>query len=232
MKKKVIYPFTGDSFGGSHKSTLSLIKNLSSYNYEPIVFLHKNEKLTKYLNDENIKWISSKYAKKFFEGDIRLNFYLIFSLLFRYIKILKKLDVDIVHTNDLRMHLTWFLPCKILKIKHVWHQRSVGGKQMNLAIFSSAIVTISKFCKYTFPKHLQNKIHIVNNPIEIKKAFYPIENNSSECFSICVIANINPQKRIDTAINVISSLKENTDFSFKLKIFGEKRDQHFQKLNI
>jgi glycosyltransferase involved in cell wall biosynthesis len=226
-KKKVIFPFTGDSFGGSHKSSMSLIKNISLFNYEPIVFLHKNGKLTEYLNDQNIKWINNNYAKKIFEGNIRLNFYLIFSLLYRYIKILKKLDVDIVHTNDLRMHLTWFLPCRILKIKHVWHQRSAGGKQMNLAIFSSAIITISEFCKNTFPSHILNKTHIVKNPIEITNNLYPLENNSSKYFSICVIANINAQKRIDTAINVISSLKNQTDIFFKLKLFGEKREPTF-----
>jgi glycosyltransferase involved in cell wall biosynthesis len=230
FKKKVIFPFTGDSFGGSHKSSISLIKNLNSLYFEPIVFLHKNEKLTKFLNEENIKWIHNKDAKKFFEGDIRLNFFLIFSLLFRYIKILKKLDVDIVHTNDLRMHLTWFLPCRILKIKHVWHQRSAGGKQMNLAIFSSAIITISEFCKKTFPKYIQNKTYIVNNPIDITNDFYPLENRSSKYFTICVVANINAQKRIDTAINIISSLNDSTNYYFKLKVFGEKREPTFSSI--
>ena len=56
MKKKICFPFIGDSFGGSHKSTLILIKQLQGEKIETIIFLHKKGKLYEILKSNKIKF--------------------------------------------------------------------------------------------------------------------------------------------------------------------------------
>ena len=37
---KILFPFVGDSVGGSHLSSLNLCKTLKANNYEVVVLLH------------------------------------------------------------------------------------------------------------------------------------------------------------------------------------------------
>ena len=38
---KILFPFVGDSVGGSHHSSIILMKNLSQYGIESIALIHK-----------------------------------------------------------------------------------------------------------------------------------------------------------------------------------------------
>ena len=40
-KKKICFPFIGDSIGGSHKSTLILIEKLNLNFFDTIIVIHK-----------------------------------------------------------------------------------------------------------------------------------------------------------------------------------------------
>ena len=39
----ICFPFMGDSIGGSHLSTLELIKRLDNFYFYPLIVLHKKE---------------------------------------------------------------------------------------------------------------------------------------------------------------------------------------------
>ena len=49
MKKKItiLYPFHGETFGGSHVSVINMIKKINTIKFHPLVFLHKKGKLCK-----------------------------------------------------------------------------------------------------------------------------------------------------------------------------------------
>ena len=40
-KKRICFPFEGNNLGGSHYSTLELIKNLDTKKFETLIVLHK-----------------------------------------------------------------------------------------------------------------------------------------------------------------------------------------------
>ena len=46
---RVLFPFVGDQFGGSHLSTLLLIKHLDRGRYEPVIVVHERGPLTEHL---------------------------------------------------------------------------------------------------------------------------------------------------------------------------------------
>ena len=144
MKKiKILFPYTGETLGGSHISSILLSQNLPKKKYESIIFVHKKGILTDYLDKNKIKWITHKKANNFFKG----NFIEILLLFFKYKAILKYLKVDIVHTHDTAMHLTWIFPCKILNTKHIWHQRAKIGWIIYFSNISSYLICVSNFVR-------------------------------------------------------------------------------------
>ena len=54
---KILFPFVGDSVGGSHLSSLNLCKTLKANNYDVVILLHNiNGPLSKLLNEMEIKY--------------------------------------------------------------------------------------------------------------------------------------------------------------------------------
>ena len=103
---KVCYPFVGDTLGGSHISSLTLINfvNNQKFDIKPnvLVFSASNS-FKEYLSNNNISYTDfglklGNYSKLTIIVDIIRSF-------FRVIKYLKDEKIDIVHTNDLRINL-------------------------------------------------------------------------------------------------------------------------------
>lgn len=60
-KIRICFPFVGNSIGGSHLSTIELIKKLNKEKFETILLLHKKGILHKHLIEEDLK---IEYLKK------------------------------------------------------------------------------------------------------------------------------------------------------------------------
>ena len=54
--KKIIFPFVGDSIGGSHISTIITIKNLDKSKFSYQVIIEKKGPLEDFLRKENINY--------------------------------------------------------------------------------------------------------------------------------------------------------------------------------
>ena len=83
--------------------------------------------------------------------------------------VLKKYDIDVVHTNDMRMHMFWTVACRLVGVRHVWHQRTIfpASRFGQLMLRSSdEIVCISNFVKTTLPPGQYARAHVVPNPVE------------------------------------------------------------------
>ena len=200
-------------------------KKYQKKKYETIIFVHKKGKLTEYLDKNRIKWITHKDSSIYFNGRLTQ----IFFLIFRYKKILKDLNVDIVHTHDLAMHLTWLLPCKLLNVYHIWHQRAKSGKKIILlANLSSQIISISRFIRNNFPESLKKKTVTIYDPILFKKK--NLAKKKSKKLKICIVANLQRLKRIEIAIDIILKIKKTFNQKVILNIFGEKREPIFSEL--
>ena len=80
------------------------------------------------------------------------------------IKLLRKNKVNIVHTNDLRIHFMWSISSKIYGCKCVWHQRSLFPDWFLYKLISrlpNKIVSISEYVYSSLPKFNKRKSDII-----------------------------------------------------------------------
>lgn len=173
MKKVICFPFIGDSFGGSHQSSLIIIKNLKKKRVNPIIILHKKGTLQSILKKNKIDFYFCPLNKLFGSSKNKyLNLiYLIFSIpIICYL--ISKYKIDVIHSNDMKIHINWILPSFLLRKKFIWHQRTIfpNSRISKMLIkLACTIVSISKFVQKTIPTSLHKKNVLIYNSIDLNK---------------------------------------------------------------
>tara|TARA_B100000963_G_scaffold260194_1_gene228457 strand:+ start:5176 stop:6291 length:1116 start_codon:yes stop_codon:yes gene_type:complete len=222
----ICYPFVGDSIGGSHKSTITLIKSLQHTRRDlslRVLVFSANDEFRDYLSGERIPFddIDLKLGSSSKLGiiiDIARSF-------FKVRKYLHKEKIDIVHTNDLRINLIFLIVCKIFRIKHLWHQRtSMPQSYLGQRIFLSCdkFVTVSNYISnQILGKFDDEKISRVYNPIDTrmcskKDILKRSESLTKKTIVVGYIANITSQKNPDVFVELakIAKLQKNHRFEF------------------
>jgi len=174
--KKILFPFIGDSIGGSHIATINLINSLDQNKFKAKILVHKKGKLSKYLDYKNIKY--EQVNIKFFNYKILiLNIILnVFSNLLKKIIFLKNNNISIIHCNDVRSNLIWILVSFLSRTKHIWHHHSVPNKKNYSWLFiyflSKNIVTVSEYSKLNFPNIISSKVRVFPNIFEDRKIVF------------------------------------------------------------
>tara|TARA_B100001123_G_scaffold449120_1_gene613149 strand:- start:436 stop:1512 length:1077 start_codon:yes stop_codon:yes gene_type:complete len=154
--------------GGSHISAALLIQNIDRQRFEPIVILHKDGPLRHFLTKESI---NHRFLNiPCFAGttpkivDIAASIARTTPTLYGFLRDNK---IDIVHSNDLRMNLTWPFPTRLATARFVWHQRLVVSGSPLWKILCSAsnhIVSISHTVRETLPASGHGRATIVPDP--------------------------------------------------------------------
>lgn len=223
-KITILFPYLGNSIGGSHISSLLLLKNLP-HPYYPLVLLHQRGDLEYFLKENNIPFIVKEDMEVLSNGILS---YL--RCLGLYTELIKQKKINIVHTNEINTHLAWLLPAFFSNVKHLWHQRTPGpNKSIFFSFLSSKVVTISSYCKNSFNPFLRRRMEVVFNPFNFqendgnfldKKQINPI--------NIGWIGNFHKRKRLDIFIKLISILeKEPSSPSIAANIFGKQLEPEF-----
>ena len=165
---RVCFPFVGDSVGGSHISAAYLIRDLDPDHYEPVVVVHQDGPLRPFLDSLGLRHrlieISAFAGTTPSIADIAASVARTAPALRRF---LIDDDIDIVHTNDLRMNLTWPLPARLALRSFVWHQRLVVSPSplwRVLCAASSRIVSISRTVRDTLPALGRRRASVVPDP--------------------------------------------------------------------
>ena len=127
---RVCYPFVGDGIGGSHISALKLISNLDLKIVDPLIVLHQpGGNLAEYIHRLGLDFVSlpklELIVPKAQRGSskVKLTSYIGTTLPY-LIRFLRSNRVQIVHTNDGRIHATWALAARLAMTKVVWHHRA------------------------------------------------------------------------------------------------------------
>ncbi len=145
---KILFPFIGDSFGGSHKSAIDYYIELKKKNFETkILLFQKNCYLAKYLNSKKIQFDVLDLPIINFDRIIVNNFYKLLAGFWKARKYLKKNNISIVHTNDIRNHYSWSI-WSLFSSNHIWHQRTVWPKSLQFYFF--LFFTKKIFCNSTY----------------------------------------------------------------------------------
>jgi len=166
---RVVFPFVGDSVGGSHHSVIELYKELHKADIvTPIIVVHSKGDLSLFLDDVGIAYEYLPIQK--FAGENPGVISIISGIFLNAIKIYKYINlnkVHIVHGNDLRINLTWSLITKFSRASYVWHQRSAMSSSIRWRFsnfLADHFITISHYVDQSLPKNIEkiNKTMVLN----------------------------------------------------------------------
>lgn len=170
---RVCFPFVGDTVGGSHISTLLLIRNLDRGRFAPLIVLHEEGPLSKLLREQSIDYEllpiphypTAKRGHRW--RDVRN----LIVTIPRCCGFLRSRQISIVHTNDVRMHLTWAVPVRLAGARFIWHQKTNFTRSRLfhwMERLAHRIVAISNFTASTLQDPVAlTKLQIIVPPFEI-----------------------------------------------------------------
>ncbi len=222
-KRTIFYPFLGNTIGGSHLSTLLLIKNLEKISYDYLVILMADGILEDYLRKHNFKYINLKSK---FDQNINNSFRLLINILIN-LKIVNTLFKTykpyLVHTNDIKMHYFWSLMCKFFKIKHLWQQHSAYYSRKNIFFskLSAEIITVSNYCKSSFTREMSERAKVVFNPFDISEYKIKKTRNDKKYKIISFIGSDKTQKGLSFFLNVANKLVRLSNYQITFFIIGK-----------
>jgi glycosyltransferase involved in cell wall biosynthesis len=242
---KILFPFVGDSIGGSHISTLELYSSLVESNISAYIVLHKdNGVLAQYLNDKNIPFYVLKTSR--LSGEVPSKISIVFGVMtnfFRFAKFIKIHEIDIVHGNDLRINLSWSLPAKIAAKGFVWHQRTLLSSSrfwLLIRYLCDYFVAISDSVMKSAPINIQdNRKKIVYNPFNVNSVIdkelarsYIIKkyNIPSNCFLLGCVGRVVDYKNIDFIIKNISEIYYSINKNIYLVVAGAGPEEYVNEL--
>ena len=110
MKKVICFPFIGDSFGGSHQSSLVIIKSLKKKGLIQLLSYIKQELYKQYSKKKKLIFT---FPLNIFFGSSNNKYLNLINLIFSIPVIcylILKYKIDIIHSNDMKIHINWILP--------------------------------------------------------------------------------------------------------------------------
>ena len=120
MTIRILFPYVGgDVVGGSHVSSLTLAARLDPERFLPKILLHREAgALGQYVESLGLEYevaqdlpiMAPAYSRM--PGDVGIGRYLA-QCVWRMSGVLRDRRIDIVHTNDGRMHANWSLAARL-----------------------------------------------------------------------------------------------------------------------
>lgn len=167
MTTRVLFPFSGDTVGGSHVSALTLVRGLAGTAWEPVVGVHQpGGLLTDYIDGIGVPWIPLPDVPLPTMGSLRRQLPVFMRATPRLRALLRAERIGIVHTHDIRMHQLWGLPARLAGAAHLWHQRTpTSNRRLDIyARLATRVVAVSEYCRSELPPRLRAAAEVVTNP--------------------------------------------------------------------
>ena len=242
---KILFPFVGDSVGGSHISTLGLYSSLINEGISAIIVIHKDKgPLSEYLLNKNIPFHVLKTSR--LSGEVPSKLSIVVGVMinyFRFAKFIRTHEIDIVHGNDLRINLSWSLPAKFVAKGFVWHQRTLlSNSKLWLLIryLCDYFVAISDVVMQSAPRNIQDhQKKMIYNPFNINYSTnkelerkYTIEkyNIPSNYFLVGCVGRVVDYKNIDFIIKNISEIYCSINKNIYLIVAGAGPEEYVNEL--
>ncbi len=238
---KILFPFVGDSIGGSHISTFTLLHCLKSeYPSIKIIVLvfSASNSFKKYALSNNIHyWELGIELKNYSKLGIIFDIFKTYKVITKY---LLKEDIDIVHTNDLRMHLIFFVASKFVSTKHLWHQRTAMPRSafgQKFFLYSNKFIVISNFIfnqiRISIPS---NKVRIIYNPVESYLASRKELTIRKKLFlkkkhKLAFVANMTNQKRPEFFLKLAKNLTKTHPNKYEFIMIGKVSNEIIKIIN-
>ena len=233
---KIFFPFIGDTVGGSHLSILSLIEELDDTLFDPVIVLHENGVLAEYLEKRGFNCVVAPESRLAGSGGAFGRLIAGLRCAVKLIPLLRQQKVDIVHTNDARMHLSWGPAARLAGIKFIWHQRTpmALGKSAYTALLAHELLVVSEYCRETCPRTVQKKARVLNDPVHMSLQVPDRQEERERILKhlslpadtklIAFVGNIQNRKRPLTFIETAKEIGIRYPGSVHYLIFGAERE--------
>lgn len=156
----ICYPFAGGIVGGSHISAVQLIQRLDRRRFDPLVVVHHPEgQVGALLRDEGISFEAAPTRWHFgrapgvWQARGPVDLARAAAGQWALARFLRQRKVDIVHSNEGAMHVTWALPARVGGSKLLWHHRSspeARGLRHLAPLLADRVVAVSRFALSEF----------------------------------------------------------------------------------
>lgn len=236
---RVCYPFIGNNVGGSHISTLLLVKNLDRRRIDPIVVLHEEGPLADYLRQQGIRYELLAVPDFLKPPFLSLrNAIALLPLLWRLTTFLRRRRIEIVHVNDTRIQLGWTPAARLAGAKLIWHQRTANFGhsfvKLMLARMAHQLNCISRYSASTLPALLKPLVRVVSNPFDT--GFATVERGAEKQKVVAELGlapdtrlvgffgNLVQQKRPAVFLSAAALIDGCMDGPFHFLLFGAERD--------
>lgn len=170
-RRRILFPFVGDSLGGSYLSSLTLIEHLDRSRFEPIILLFQNGPLALELDRRGLAYQTLNLVAAGREPKKWLQLLALIRATSSLWPWLKQNQIDLVHANDARMIITFSWACWLARVPMIAHQRTVASQSQLLSWswhLSRAVIAISQFTKQSLPIAIQQKTAVVSNPVALE----------------------------------------------------------------
>lgn len=236
---RVIFPFAGDSIGGSQISSINIYKNLVDKKIDTFFVIHKKGNFKDYLDNYKIRY---KFLPiKNLAGENPSKFKILIRILLNFYKIYRfilKNKIDIIHCNTLSTNLTWSIPVIISKKKIIWHQRQPLSKSFFwgfVKYLSNIVIANSQYVMSTLPSNIKKKKLIYNSFYNFnfiskkngKEYLYKKYNISNDQILIGFVGRLEESKDILYTLNAINNLNKIKNIHF-IFIGQQKKDYQFK----
>ena len=235
MSLRVLFPFIGDTVGGSHISSWQLIWSLPEFDVEPVILLHQGDGYhARWLNDQGARWHVADLPVLYAGCRLDINILKNVKGVLEARRILKDLNIDLVHGNDGRINYAWSFWSRLSGVPLVWHQRSrwSWSRMSRLALpFAKGVISISQFVASGAP--VIKRPHVtIYNPIAVQhrdrrqcaKNLRKELGLANDVKLIGCFGNPRRSKRPDTVVEMSTILQRQAYFKFKVLWFGNDQD--------
>lgn len=242
-KVNVAFPFIHDAVGGSHISSLNLIRHLDRDRFAPFVLIENPEgRVADLFRTENIPFTPIATSRPVSDAAIDESASPLSLVRYGLSRVrtiarqLKQHQVDIVHTNDGRMHVFGGLAARLARAKHVWHHRSdpeAAGLRYIAPAIAHHVVTVSRFAGPRSGRwSAAKKWTVVPSPFDTdtapparntcRQAMLEALGASPDTAIIGFFANFNERKRPLAFVRAIAALKaEQPERQIAAPMFGK-----------
>ncbi|NQV79602.1 MAG: glycosyltransferase family 4 protein [Alphaproteobacteria bacterium] len=241
---RVCFPFVGDTIGGSHRSALLLIQNLDHDSFEPIVVLHEDSVLADHLRLVGQPFLTLPLRGMVHGGlsvtEIARRLY---SATREIGSFLRREQLDLVHTNDLRCGQTWVLPSQLGGVPLVWHQRTkyARSRVTRLALMgASRLLCISEFCRSTLPPKVAHRARTIINPfdtsiskqdrVSARTRVLEAVGGGPEDRIVGFCGTLSAQKRPEVFVAAAAQIRSSYDGVCRFVVVGADRDGRLESL--
>ena len=163
---EVLFPFRGNTVGGSHISAMELIKGLTKLGINPTIAIHEKGPVVELLIENNIPFEIINH--RFLEAPGGLTAIAQLPRINAMARFLKTRQIDIVHTNDGVMAHNWVPAARLAKKKSVVHVRRLWQPSRIsdwLHLYGDHFIANSDFVRSSIPSKALGRVTTITNPI-------------------------------------------------------------------